>query len=487
MNVLFEVITHIDKRALAYLDKKLKTEFAQRDTILYRIFAEYKTQVGKQKVDDLEIRKKVYAGKSAGQSSYYRMKNRLVDLINVYLNDIEFSNYSTTDISNYLNLYKIFYQKGIYKLAKYYLEKAEKQALSSEQFEYLDIIYGLNIQLGKETLYDDPAIYIEKRKANSLMLSKIRQIDDILAVISYRLKVTQNLGERINISKEVNKTINKFSTDKELLNSVQFKIKMYKTISQIFVQQKEFVELEQYLTETYEDFEKNKLFNKNTHDTKIEILIYIINTLLLLRKHSQALAFSETMHSALLQFDKVLYKKYIYFYYQVRIGAYSIINPDKAIETINEIINNKSIITNPYYSLLNYSNLAYLYYTKGTYNQVIRNLQKIYIHEFYEKADISLKVPLAVLELITRIDMSDFDSFEYKLPQLKASLKNEWKNFEGPEKLVIPFVEAIGTDPDYVKNKKLKERARDFISSGVGITELFDYNAWLTGKLKLDY
>jgi hypothetical protein len=367
------------------------------------------------------------------------------------------------------------------------LEKAEKQAIGSEQFEYLDIIYGLYIQLGKETLYEDPAVYIEKRKSNSLLLSKIRQIDDILAVISYRLKVTQNLGEKINLSKEVNKTISKFSTDTELLNSVQFKIKMYKTISQIFVQQKEFVELEQYLTDTYEDFEKNKLFNKNTHDTKIEILIYIINTLLLLRKHSQALSFSETMHAALLQYDKVLYKKYIYFYYQVRIAAYSIINPDKAIETINEIISNKSIITNPYYSLLNYSNLAYLYFIKGSYNQVIRNLQKIYIHEFYEKADISLKVPLSVLELITRIDMSDFDSFEYKLPQLKNQLKNEWKDFEGPEKLVIPLVESIGTDPDYLKNKKLKERARDFISSGMGVTELFDYNAWFTSKLKLDY
>ena len=487
MNVLFEVISHIDKRALAHLDKKLKAEFAQRDTILYKIFTEYKSCVGESKADDLLIRKKIYANKPAGQSSYYRMKNRLVDLINIYLSDIEFSNYSTADISNYLNLYKIFYQKGIYKLAKYYLEKAEKQALSSEQFEYLDIIYGLYIQLGKETLYNDPAVYIEKRKTNSQMLSKIRQIDDILAVISYRLKVTQNLGEKLNISKEVNRTISKFSTDQELLNSVQFKIKMYKTISQIFVQQKEFVELEQYLTDTYEEFDKSRLFNKNTHDTKIEILIYIINTLLLLRKQSQALSFSETLHDALLQYDKSLYKKYIYFYYQVRVAAYSIINPDKAIETINEIINNKSIITNPYYSLLNYSNLAYLYYIKGSYNQVIRNLQKIYIHEFYEKADTSLKVPLAVLELITRIDMSDFDSFEYKLPQLKASLKNEWKNFEGPEKQVLPFVEAIGTDPDFLKNKKLKEKVREFITSETGNTELFNYNTWLRTKLKLDY
>lgn len=487
MNVLFEIISHIDKRAIGYLDKKLKSEFAQKDTILYKIFTEYRTRIGKSEVDEFEIRKRVYAGKASGDSSYYRMKNRLVDLINMYLNDLELSNHNTADVSNYINLYKVFYNKGIYRLARYYLERAEKQAIASEQLEYLDIIYGLFIQLGKETLYEDPAIFIEKRRQNSLMLGKFRQIDDILAAISYRLKITQNLGEKLNISKEVDKTINKFSADKELLNSPQFKIKMYKTISQIFIQQKKFNELEAYLTTTYSDFEKNKLFNKNTHDTKIEMLIYIINTLLSLRKHSQALSFSEKLNVALMQYDKILYKKYIYFYYQVKIAAYSVIDPDKAIEIINEIISDKSIITNPYYSLLNYSNLAYLYYTKENYPQVIKNLNKVWVHEFYNKADISLKVPLSMLELITRIDMSDYDAFENKLPVFKSYLKNEWKAFEGPEKKLLPLVESIGSDPAFIKSKKLKEKVIDFINSGEGDTELINYNKWLVKRFRLNY
>lgn len=487
MNVLFEIISHIDKRAIAYLDKKLKSEFAHKDTILYKIFLEYRLRIGKTAIDDHDIRKKVYAGKSSGESSYYRMKNRLVDLINIYLNDLELSNHNTADVSNYINLYKVFYNKGIYRLSKYYLERAEKQAEASEQLEYLDIIYGLFIQLGKETLYEDPAVYIEKRKHNSQLLAKFRQIDDILAAISYRLKITQNLGEKLNISKEVDKTIHKFSADKELLNSPQFKIKMYKTISQIFIQQKKFIELERYLTDTYNDFDKHKLFNKNTHDTKIEMLIYIINTQLSLRKHTQALSFSEKLNNALLQYDRILFKKYIYFYYQVKVAAYSVIDPDKAIEVINEIINDKSIITNPYYSLLNYSNLAYLYYTKGNHPQVIKNLNKIFVHEFYDKADLSLKVPLLMLELIARIDMGDYDSFETKLQLLKSHLKNEWKAFDGPEKILLPFVETIGTDPEYLKNKKLKDKVVEFIQSGTGDTELINYNRWLTQRLRLNY
>jgi len=487
MNVLFEIISSIDKRSLTQLDKKLKAEFAQRETILYRIFLEYKGQLEKGKVDDMLIRKKIYSGKPAGDSSYYRMKNRLVDLLNIYLSDLEFANHNTADISNYLHLHKVFYQKEIFKLARYYLEKAEKQAIMHEEYEYLDIIYGSFIQLVKETISEDPAEFIEKRKQNSSRLAKIREIDDILAVISYRLKVTQNLGEKINISKEVDKTIQKFSSDTELLNSTQFKIKMYKTISQLLVQQKEFVELEKYLTDTYREFEKIKLFNKNTHDTRVEILIYIINTLLFQGKHTQALSFSETLQNALLQYDKLLYKKYIYFYYQVRVAAYSIIEPDKAIDTIQEIINDKTVTLNPYYSMLNYINLAYLYYIKGNYQQVLRNLQKTYVHEYYEKADPSLKAPLGILDLITRIDMKDFDGFESRLPLVQTLMKEDWKGYEGPEKSILPIIEIIGGDPEFLKNKKLKEKARSFIDGGTGVTNLFNYNNWLTTKLKLDF
>lgn len=485
MNVLLNLISELDGYTLGHIQQKLETNKSK----LFRLFQLYKPYKGKQGIDvDEKVMKQLFGPKSNEPGRLSRLKHRLVNEMNEALIELNTAEGKSTFLCEQnLILYKIFHGKGMEKLAKYYLEKAEKQAISSEQFEYLDIIYGLYIQLGKETLYNDPAVYIEKRKANSSMLSKLRQIDDILAVISYRLKVTQNLGEKLNVSKEVNKTINKFSTDPELLNSVQFKIKMYKTISQIFVQQKKFVELEHYLTDIFEEFEKTNVFNKNTHDTKIEILVYIINTLLMLKKQSQALVFGEKLHSTLLQFDKVLYKKYIYFYYQAKINAESVINPDKAIETTNEIINDKSIVANPYYSLLTYSNLVQLYYIKGNYKQVIRSLQKIYIHEFYEKADVSLKVPLAMLELITRIDMGDLDIFENRLVQIKEALNDEWKSFEGPEKAILPLVEAIGSDSDFRKNKRLKEKAREFISSEGGNTNIFNYNGWLTAKLKLDY
>ena len=69
--------------------------------------------------------------------------------------------------------------------------------------------------------------------------------------------------------------------------------------------------------------------------------------------------------------------------------------------------------------------------------------QKKYIHEFYEKADVAIKVPLAILELITRIDMDDLGNFENKLTMVKANLNHYWKTFEGLEKNILPLIEIM--------------------------------------------
>ena len=55
----------------------------------------------------------------------------------------------------------------------------------------------------------EPSVYIEKRSANALIVADLRQLDDILATLSYRLKISQNQG----------------SQDKELLKQLQGKVR----------------------------------------------------------------------------------------------------------------------------------------------------------------------------------------------------------------------------------------------------------------------
>lgn len=456
MNILQIIFNSIDPYQLGKIEQHLKNNIVKKETILFQLFTEYKKAVYKNNVDDNIIKKKIYGNKSI-QNSYYRLKNRLVDEINSILIEMESRNNSDElATENFIILYQIFKKKNQPKLSYYYLAKAEKTAQEKEQYSYLDLIYSELIQINKDVLMINPESLIEKRKANYGLLNEIREVDDVLSVISYRLKTTQNLGDNINVSKEIKTTLKKF-IQKTNVSSSQLKIKIYKTISQILVQEKKFEELEKYLKEVYKDFHNSNIFNKKTHDLKLEMIIYFINTYSVLNKFNLALEYGEILYTELKAFNREWYHKYIYFYYQAQIANYSKINIDKAIDTINEAINHKGVMPNDMILLLNYTNLAYMYHSKEKYNLSMKTIQKIYLHDFYSKMDNTIQIKLAILELIIRIDQHDYDSFSYRFNQVQSSMKKEWKFYHGSEKHILPILDIIGNDPDYKSNKKLKK------------------------------
>lgn len=77
-------------------------------------------------------------------------------------------------IVNYILLSQLFFKKGQFKLANYYLVKAERKAFEKEYVDWLDIIYTDFIKLSQETLEINPEEYIKKRKANRGKLLKLQ-------------------------------------------------------------------------------------------------------------------------------------------------------------------------------------------------------------------------------------------------------------------------------------------------------------------------
>ena len=57
------------------------------------------------------------------------------------------------------------------------------------------------------------------------------------------------------------------------------RLKIYRAVSQILLQRHEYIALEEYLEKTYSDFNKEKLFNKSNHESKLQMLTYMVNCL----------------------------------------------------------------------------------------------------------------------------------------------------------------------------------------------------------------
>lgn len=483
MNVLFTLLTELDGYTLGHIQKRLEADNSKA----YQLFQIYKSYKGKADLpNDEQVMKKLYSSSSADMGVLYRLKNRLVNNINQVLIELNTSEGKTSFLSEQnLILFRIFQARRVDELSEYYLQKSIKYAEANEQYSLLDILYGEMINYCKETLVENPDVFIQKRRSNFTMFNNLRIIDEILAVMTYRLKLTQNLGDQLDISEEIAKTMSVFASDKDLFKSKQFKIKFYKTVSQILVQQQKFEELEKFIIDTRKDFIKDGIFTKQTHDIKIEQLVYLTNALLVQRKYDEVIENGKILYNEIQEYDKLLYDKYIYYYYQAQINSYAVLNTEKAIELQLEVLE-KNIIKDPYFIVFNFANLAFLHFMQRNYKQVVRTLQKVYLNDYYPKVDTNLKVELSVLELTSRFDLADVNTFEYRLAQIKSSLQSEWKEYDGIEKSMLNLIFAMSGESNYSKDKKLIKLAKDYLKLSASTTNrVFNYENWLREKFSI--
>jgi hypothetical protein len=482
MNILFELVNNLDGYTLGKIQQKLETEKSKA----FKLFLLYKSYKGKAEApDDEKIKKLVYGSKAKGMTILYRLKNRLVNNIYQSLIELNISEKNSTFSSEQnLILYKIFLSKKMHELAEYCLQKAMKHAEKNEQYLLLENIYGEMISFCTDTLNQDPNLYIKKRRENFKMFNTLRTIDEILAVMVYRLKITQNLAGKLNVSMEIDRTLKSFASDKEVFKSTQFKIKFYTTVSHILVQQQKFEELEHFILKNRDEFLQAGIFNKGTHEIKIQQLVYLINSFLFQRKYDQAIVYGTTLHEALMEYNLLLYDKYIYFYYQTQIHSYAAMDVDKAMELQQAVLEKKGVIKEPYYMVINYANLAFLYFLKTNYKQVTKTIQKAYLNDFFPKIDNHLKVELALLELIARFELGDTNIFEYRLAQVKTSLKNEWKDYSGSGRIIFDIISRIASQPDYQNDQKIFALFHTYLESNTqNPNPVFNYDGWLKTRL----
>jgi hypothetical protein len=421
------------------------------------------------------------------RNAYYRLKNRLIEELNRSLVLQHGFDEDLLAIHQLLQSVRIFNGKNRFELALYFLKKAEQKALKTENHELLDIIYGEYIKLSHELLTINPERYVQLRKENSANLSKIRELDDVLAIVSYRLKVSQNFGDKQNSLLDLlEQTLNTVSDDAKLLQSSRFRFKMYSLVSQLLLQRQDYVSLEHYLTHTYEQFSRENLFNRNNHETKLQMLTYLVNSLFKNGKTKASIAFAETLHEAMHEFGQLYYQRFEVFYYNALVNNYSTFDIPKAIEILNNLLKNPNLKKVPFYELFIYLNLATSHFDLKNYGLAIRQLNKAVSSTSYSKADSALKFKIAVAELIIRYDMGDFDFWLYRRAQIGKEFQDIIHLEENKkDKELLKILDYAVAEPDGITSKKsrpLIEQFQQHWSENNSEGEIIRYTHWINEK-----
>lgn len=485
MDVLNKIIQSLNKEEVRFYklySKRTEPTSDRKDIILF----DYIRKQGEFYNEEKVFNKLYNAGT---KNPYYRLKNRLAEDLNKCLTLQHYNEGEEVQIHNLLTTVKLYAKKREFNLCLHYLKKAEKEAEKIEAYDLLDIIYSEYIKLAQESISLNPEEFILKRKNNLAILNRFREMDDVLAMVIYKTKTTQNFSSKQNpIVPLLEETVNGLLKDEHLRKGSKLRLKIYRSVSQILLQRHEYVALEEYLENTYEQFSKEKLFNKSNHDSKLQMLTYMVNCLHINEKHQESLNYTELLRKAMEEFDGAGKEKYTFFYYNGLVNNYGRVNKQKAIDLLEELRSSEWLRKTPYYEIFVYGNLAILSFDLEKYKQSVKYLHQLYLLDSYKKTDKSYKFKTAIAELIIRYELNDFDFLEYRMKQVGKDFKELLATKENDrEKLLLEIISELIYTNSIRSNKELSAKITDFIDEDKIedrlYSEMINYNNWLSKKL----
>jgi len=486
MDILNQLVTGLTKEQVRFFKMYMKgsmTGQARKDFTLF----DYMRKSGGHYEDD-KIYSKLYG--DGGKNSFYRLKNRLLKDIACSLTVQHFDEDELMHALRLLALGRFHFTRNNMRLAHFYLRKAENEALRIENLELLDFIFGEYIKLSHEMVNINPEHYINRRKENREKMRQLRAMDDVLAMVSYRMKITQNFSSGKNpVIRMLEKTLKEFSADKKVLSSAALRFRMYHAVSHVLLQKRDYKALAEYLLKVFDDFEKEGLFARSNHDTKLQMLTYMVNALFKTGRFKESLHYAEKLLQSMNAFQRLHYDKYIFFYYNSLVINYSRSDRDKAIAILEEMKQNSKIRSSAFYEMFIYLNLAVVFFDKQDYTRSIRNLSKLYMLEGYKNADKHLKFKIALAEMMVRVELRDFDVLEYKLRLVKKDFKSLLDSKENlRERDMLEVIESFMGEEKGRKYKLAVHAAGRIMNEKTfgesSDSEVLNYRNWLREKIK---
>lgn len=434
--------------------------------------------------DDSRHFKLIY-DKEKADSRYYRLKNKISEDIGVVLSSLN-RNEKDIEALHLLIISKIFFKKNQLQLAQHYLKLSEKKAIAQEDFTVLESIYELFIQLSLHHIKESPEVYIKKREENSNRLALLRELENNFSLLSYKLKTTQNLAITKAFKVWLHSTLEKTQGMEYVKNSATLRFKVFQNICRLLLLSQDYKALEHYLIQSDADFEKDKLFHKETHEIKIQLYVYMCNASYVLKKYQQALRYAALLQQALQEYNKLWHEKYVFYYYNILVNNYSKTNPEKAIETLEEARKQPVIRDTPNYIGFVLLNLAITHFDIQKYRVAGKYLVQLYVSDAFKNYDEAFRVKISVFELCNKLESHEIEQAE----KLVVSVSKKLDELKNKETLAIELA-VVQLIRHYIKSdlsswRPMKDKIAGFIKKFADKEEpqtIINYSEWLGSKI----
>ena len=414
-------------------------------------------------------------------NNYYQIKNRLYHELNNSMVWQHIWKDKQSKSFSFVLLSRVYKNKGELELSFHYLKKAEKEAIDSELHEVLSIIYSEIIQLSHELISIDVDHYIELKRNNIKILFEINEMDLLLAKIMYDIKTKQNFGKsNASLVKLIKTKYGKISKEKNLVNNTRFKIRLFKMYSRLLLQERDYKSLEKFLIENYNEFGKDKLFNRSNHNEKLTLLTYLSNCLYKTKKYKQSLKYSEELLSGMKEYDCFLHDKYLFYFYNILILNYAKTDKNKALDYLNKASESEVIKKLPAYNVFIYLNRSLIYYYENNYKESQKNITRLILQKDFLLLDKAFQLKILIADIIIRSKNGQHDIID-KIKDIRKNHKQLLldEEYVRDREMINIISKKINYEVIADDKKRILSSMSDYDSEDL---DIISYNSWLKNK-----
>ena len=415
-------------------------------------------------------------------NNYYQIKSRLYHELNNSMVWQHIWKDNQSKSFSFVLLARVYKDKGELELAFHYLKKAKKEAIDSELYEILSIVYTETIQLSHELISIDVDHYIELKRNNIKILSEIDEMDLLLAKIMYDIRTKQNFGKSdISLFKLIKRKYVKISKENNLVNSARFRIRLFKMYSRLLLQERDYQSLEKFLIESNNEFEKDKLFDRSNHNEKLTLLTYLTNCLYKTKKHKESLKYAELLLISMKEYDSFLHDKYLFFYYNSLVLNYAKTDKKKALDYLNKASKNEVIKKLPSYISFIYLNRSLIYFHQDNFIDAQKNMSRLILQEDFLLLDKAFQLKILIADIIIRFKNGQHNIID-KIKDIRRNHKQLLLDEEYVrDREMINIISKKIYDEDIVDDKKrILSCMSDYDSEDL---DIISYNLWLRNNL----
>ena len=490
MDILERIIEHLtsdEVRRFKILSNRFKADEEKKLLILFDAIR----NTGFKEVEEGVIRQLYGSSTPKTKNSYYRLRNKLLTNLEKSLLFYHFNYKNSIESFSNVQLAILYRERGLYREAYHSLKKAEKVAIKHDQFNVLEVIYDEMVKLVVHFDLDIEGV-IERRKANLKKMELLRANSEVLGTITQQLR--RRNYSRNNRSTSVIETLDQIRSQLEehqdIFQSPSGRIMIMKTVLASLIQKSAYQELAAYTQEVFEIFEREGIFNQDTHNIRILIRIWRINSLQKLLRLSEAQEEIEALREDLVRYKRQNFNEFAYYYYAPKVINLKLLGKLRAAEkTLKEGLSNRDIFQHETHELFLMINLADQYFSQQKFSHVLEAIKQILHHKHVSKLDEELRFYIHVFQIVNLYEAGQYSRASSAFKTVKKSFKHLLKDeFYAKARKFLDIIMRLNQAAMQGKRVFLKAALKQFVktypSSEIGSNEIIRYETYLESKLE---